>query len=722
MASFTTCPDTKDSDSDDKSRLKSKPTTRKTSRIWKPFDWMQADGKFWSIHPALLTASDAENQFHNEGHLRNAVSYPLGRSAPEPTRLQRPEPNPFLQGFIDPFHIEQPEYQTNEIVRVFGARLSGPESLQDHVGAADGVVTFIEHPNGDVLAHQWDLARTLWVNIGQFSALRHKIEGSLAADHLRGQTVSNALPPNSLLYFRAVARQREMMHQERARDRVQRSFTAQSESFPKLAWSNGVNSRMASFSSAGTSHDLISTQPDRSARHPSNHIDDPFTSSPDPARLSSSSDQPEYPADFKFPRPTFPSGLSSTRLTSPTSKRSENISGSKLAMSSLSLDKQPVTSERDRMREYLHRVSRDFESQLNVPTEPPKPATIDLSQGRSFSFLTRYSFKNAAQQVFEPKIQADGGNNKTSTEYISQLDRSKLAPSTYNGFDSNESSLLGTTNRQWLRGGEGSEIEPSAPSFVKSSPAIQGPLVPGTYVKSNSSTEHLPAVSHKVPKQPPIGTKSVSPEADLTPALDLVLHNFFSYIEGSGSDMFGKFAPPPEHAIDKSANGWQSFFSQPMFPVKPKHWAIAPPSSKPKISEANKGRTGRSSWQETNQHIHPSGTTSNLVEQNSSLWRRPSLSDPSFSMMPENSRTSSRRGRPRTPVSRPDFGSGWTPPQRVSGSPLPRNGNYRDNMRWGGSRYQSLGGSRENVAVEELESESESAWKYSMPPASPWKR
>lgn len=81
-----------------------------------------------------------------------------------------------------------------------------PKVLPDN-GRFEGQVCFTLHPNGDVQAHQWALST--WVNIGQFSCSRHRIEGQLEKDVLRGQKIGGGLAPNTLEYFRAVAEQRQ---------------------------------------------------------------------------------------------------------------------------------------------------------------------------------------------------------------------------------------------------------------------------------------------------------------------------------------------------------------------------------------------------------------------------------------------------------------------------------------------------------------------------------
>ncbi|OCK74197.1 hypothetical protein K432DRAFT_363915 [Lepidopterella palustris CBS 459.81] len=105
----------------------------------------------------------------------------------------------------------------DEIIQVFGHRLPDPIHLQQVTGNTDGEVTFIAHPNRDVSAHQWSAPSFQWVNIGQFSHFRRKVEGQLASDRLRGQTVGMRVPQNTLKYFKAIAEQRQVLAIEQSR-------------------------------------------------------------------------------------------------------------------------------------------------------------------------------------------------------------------------------------------------------------------------------------------------------------------------------------------------------------------------------------------------------------------------------------------------------------------------------------------------------------------------
>lgn len=100
-------------------------------------------------------------------------------------------------------------FDKREIYNVFGNALPGQEFIEQNVGYKNGQIQFVQHPNGDVSAHQWSMQRYIWENIGQFSNIRKKAEGQLAADRLKGETAYQTLQQNTLVYFKTVAKQRE---------------------------------------------------------------------------------------------------------------------------------------------------------------------------------------------------------------------------------------------------------------------------------------------------------------------------------------------------------------------------------------------------------------------------------------------------------------------------------------------------------------------------------
>jgi hypothetical protein len=100
-------------------------------------------------------------------------------------------------------------FSKRDITEVFGNELPRSGFMDGNPGSADGQLQFIQHPNGDVSAHQWSASRFGWENIGQYSNIRKRIEGQLAADRLKGETAWQSLQQNTLAYFRTVAKQRE---------------------------------------------------------------------------------------------------------------------------------------------------------------------------------------------------------------------------------------------------------------------------------------------------------------------------------------------------------------------------------------------------------------------------------------------------------------------------------------------------------------------------------
>ena len=100
-------------------------------------------------------------------------------------------------------------FSKRDITEVFGNELPRSGFMDGNPGTVDGQLQFCQHPNGDVSAHQWSSSRFGWENIGQFSNIRKKTEGQLAADRLKGETAWQSLQQNTLAYFRTVAKQRE---------------------------------------------------------------------------------------------------------------------------------------------------------------------------------------------------------------------------------------------------------------------------------------------------------------------------------------------------------------------------------------------------------------------------------------------------------------------------------------------------------------------------------
>lgn len=91
-------------------------------------------------------------------------------------------------------------------MRLFG-NLPDLIRLSEQVGAFDGQIIFIGHPNRDISAHQWSSSPFQWVNIGRYSRSRGKVEGSLASDRLRGVDE----PHDTMEYFKLAAENRQAL-------------------------------------------------------------------------------------------------------------------------------------------------------------------------------------------------------------------------------------------------------------------------------------------------------------------------------------------------------------------------------------------------------------------------------------------------------------------------------------------------------------------------------
>lgn len=101
-------------------------------------------------------------------------------------------------------------------VRLFG-NLPDLVRLSEQVGAFDGKVVFIGHPNHDISAHQWSCLSFEWVNIGRYSHSRGKVEGSLASDRLRGINARH----DTIQYFKLAAENRQALVIENERPKNQ---------------------------------------------------------------------------------------------------------------------------------------------------------------------------------------------------------------------------------------------------------------------------------------------------------------------------------------------------------------------------------------------------------------------------------------------------------------------------------------------------------------------
>lgn len=111
---------------------------------------------------------------------------------------------------------ETPSSTEANQMRLFG-NLPDLIRLSEQVGAFDGKVVFIGHPNRDISAHQWSPSSFEWVNIGRYSHSRGKVEGSLASDRLRGIDARH----DTIEYFKLAAENRQALVIENGRPKNQ---------------------------------------------------------------------------------------------------------------------------------------------------------------------------------------------------------------------------------------------------------------------------------------------------------------------------------------------------------------------------------------------------------------------------------------------------------------------------------------------------------------------
>ena len=188
----------------------------KGAKAWKPFDFtadnesggMPAEVRINTFRPESRTSSSARSQYpsDHDGGLGDGFQLFTGRKS------RRAGPSELVTHDTRPEMRQQTVEATpnlREILEVFGTQLPGPQFLEQNAGYKSGLVQFLQHPNGDVSAQQWSAERFEWVNLGQFSNIRKKVEGQLASDRLKGETSYQTLQQGTLQYFRIIAKQRE---------------------------------------------------------------------------------------------------------------------------------------------------------------------------------------------------------------------------------------------------------------------------------------------------------------------------------------------------------------------------------------------------------------------------------------------------------------------------------------------------------------------------------
>jgi hypothetical protein len=214
---------------------KNKQSTRSKGKAWKPFDFATDVDDSTQLHPADAPAVETRVNVFRAPSQVTTLSRPISRVSSHTHDSSYSESEHRDSSFLesDDFQVftnrkksgpaipafnEKPTLQhatveatlsKRDITDVFGNELPGPGFMDGNPGTVDGQLQFIQHPNGDVSARQWSSSRFGWENIGQYSNIRKKIEGQLAADRLKGETAWQSLQQNTLAYFRTVAKQRE---------------------------------------------------------------------------------------------------------------------------------------------------------------------------------------------------------------------------------------------------------------------------------------------------------------------------------------------------------------------------------------------------------------------------------------------------------------------------------------------------------------------------------
>ena len=214
---------------------KHKQTARNKGKIWKPFDFATDINAISQTHIDNAPVVETRINVFRAPSQGAALSRPVSRistnthnsTASDPERrdsqflesddfqlfLGRRKSRPAVSTFDDKSSAQnatvEAAFSKRDITEVFGNELPRSGFMDGNPGTVDGQLQFIQHPNGDVSAHQWSSSRFGWENIGQFSNIRKKIEGQLAADRLKGETAWQSLQQNTLAYFRTVAKQRE---------------------------------------------------------------------------------------------------------------------------------------------------------------------------------------------------------------------------------------------------------------------------------------------------------------------------------------------------------------------------------------------------------------------------------------------------------------------------------------------------------------------------------
>ena len=242
----------------------------RTNRKWKPFDLNSDAGGGVPIETRVNTYSRASSTSRPVSALshRTDESIISDASGFQPFAAGRKGRRNDLRsrGAEKQQTTVEASFDAREIYEVFGNALPGPEYLMQNRGFKEGQVQFLQHPNGDISAQQWASARFEWVNIGQFSNIRKKVEGQLASDRLKGEMAFHTLHQNTLQYFRTIAKQREavVMGLAFGPKEIEASMPAASLTQPTKAEPEGRSDSYVSLSTMPTN---IETKPQIMPKH-----------------------------------------------------------------------------------------------------------------------------------------------------------------------------------------------------------------------------------------------------------------------------------------------------------------------------------------------------------------------------------------------------------------------------------------------------------------------
>ena len=273
--------------------------SRKGNKNWRP------------LQPSELGGAEQDVEATGSSSPLNVSDFrPLQSPHPSAAHLAHPKPSPF-----NPIPMQTApnvENNTNDIraspndesdhlaptdarfdvlenyVRLFG-KLPDLIRLHEQTGDFDGQIVFIGHPNRDVSAHQWSSGSFQWVNIGQWSHTRCRMEGFLASQ----RPLKTSFTYNTLEYFKYAAYDREYQIKEFGRliekpDEPGPSFLTEGDRTASLSTTSGsphdVSSTFAWLGGPDETPNLPSTVHPSSRNITREHLEDPFVTPAKPPR------------------------------------------------------------------------------------------------------------------------------------------------------------------------------------------------------------------------------------------------------------------------------------------------------------------------------------------------------------------------------------------------------------------------------------------------------